>query len=219
MEAFDEIKDWCKDQKLDIEILVDNSGSMKQENRRSQAMEIARAAAKVGAQIDKGGGVGITFFSDHPGTAYEDVKEADLESKFAGVTPSGGTDTLKFLDDEIKQHFDRKATNPAQKTLIVCITDGEPNGGQTERDQIKARLTEVAKTVTEAKGFEANVPELKVLFIQVGTDEVARNWLRDLDTDDAACGLLVESVFEGKDSRTVPMIFRDALREHKVKND
>lgn len=51
-EVFNEIQDWVKGQGLDVELLVDVSGSMKQEKRLPQALEFARAAAQVGKPPD-----------------------------------------------------------------------------------------------------------------------------------------------------------------------
>jgi uncharacterized protein YegL len=211
--VIDEIQDWVKGQGLDVELLVDVSGSMKNENRLAQAMEFARAAAQVAALVDEDGGIGLTFFSDYPADkdqTFEDLKVVDIQEKFDNARIGGSTDTLKFLENEIAQHYDRKTAKADQKTLIVCITDGEPVGGKAEMQKIKATLAEFQKQVD----WTQRVPELKVLFYQVGTDAAAKTFLKDLDDDNDTCGMLVESVFEGKDSRSVNEIFRDALREH-----
>lgn len=52
-QVFDEIQDYVKGAELDIELLVDVSGSMKQGNRLAQALEISKAAANVGALVDE----------------------------------------------------------------------------------------------------------------------------------------------------------------------
>lgn len=214
--VINEVIDWCKGCSLDIELLVDVSGSMQTGKRLDQAMEFSRAAAEIGAQIDEDGGIGLTFFSDFPfDQSWEDVPSADIAAKFASAKIGGTTDTLLALEGEIAQHYDRKKNNPGQRTLIVCVTDGEPNGGLNGRVQIKDRLSEIQSGVD----FSQKVPELKVLFYQVGDDAQAKAWLQDLDTDDKACGLLVESCYFGKDNRRVEDIYRDALREHMVKND
>lgn len=213
--AMNEIQDYVKGAGIDIEILVDNSGSMKQENRQYQAMEVAKLAAKVGALVDEDGGVGLTFFSDFDprgnSLSWEDVVLDQIEEKFKGVTPDGSTDTLKFIEGEVKQHYERKATKPDQRTLIVCITDGEPNGGTAP---LKAYLTELQAKLD----WSGKLPEIKVLFIQVGTAEEAKAALKDLDDDNDKCGLIVEVAYTGKDGRPMEQIFFDALREHYIAN-
>lgn len=215
--VIDEIQDWVKDQGLDIEMLIDVSGSMKNGKRIPQAMEFAKMAAQIGALVDEDGGIGLTFFSDYdPKTnqSWEDVKLEDIQAKFDSAKVGGTTDTLLFLKNEIDQHYTRKASKPDQRTLIVCVTDGEPNGNQAGKQAIKDLLAETQKKVD----WSQKVPELKVLFYQVGDDSAAKAFLKDLDDDDATCGLIVETAYDGKDSRSVAEIFRDALREHFVKN-
>lgn len=214
-EVFNEIQDWVKGQGLDVELLVDVSGSMKQEKRLPQALEFARAAAQVGALVDEDGGIGLTFFADYPSDCtWEDVKINEIASKFDTAQIGGSTDTLKFLKNEIEQHYQRKAGKADQRTLIVCITDGQPAGGKVEEQEIKKYLSAMQGKID----WTQRVPELKVLFYQVGTDPAATAFLKDLDDDNAACGLIVETAYEGKDRRSVAEIFRDALREHKVAN-
>lgn len=212
-QVFDEIQDYVKGAGLDIELLVDVSGSMKQGNRINQALEVAKAAAEVGALVDEDGGIGLTFFSDYPSDqTWEDVTKDQIAAKFDSVQIGGTTDTLEFLNNEIAQHYDRKKGKADQRTMIVVVTDGEPNGAAAGRAAIKSRLAEVQKQVN----WGVKVPELKVLFIQVGDDAQAKAFLKDLDDDNATCGLIVETAFDGKDSRSIAEVFRDALREHQT---
>lgn len=213
--ALTELQDYLAGEKFDIEILVDVSGSMKTGTRLADALEIGLAASRIAELVDEDGGVGVQMFSNYPSDQkWEDLKGSGIKEAFANARVGGGTETLKFLEEEIAQHYDRKGSNPTQRTLIVCITDGEPAGGNKEMAQIKARLAEVQKGID----FTQRVPELKILMWQVGDDEGARKFLQDLDNDDEACGLLVESVFDGKDARSVEEVFRDAIREHLHKN-
>lgn len=213
--VFDEIQDYVKGAGLDIEMLIDVSGSMQQEKRVDQALEFAQSAAIVGSLVDEDGGIGLTFFSDYPSDqTWEDVSKDQIPEKFANIQIGGTTDTLMFLKNEIEQHYDRKKTKADQRTMIVCVTDGEPNGGAAGRLAIKTYLAEIQRQCD----WTQKLPEVKVLFYQVGSDESAKAFLKDLDDDNATCGLIVETAYAGKDQRTIAEIFRDALREHKVAN-
>lgn len=204
---FDEIADAVKGYGLDIELLVDVSGSMRQGKRIDQACEFAKVASAVAAIADEDGGIGLTLFSDWPDSVqHDDVSAERLPELFSSMQVGGTTDTYYYLKAEIDQHFERKAQNPNQRTLIACITDGEPNSGQNT--QIETLLTETQSKVS----FADKVAELKVLFYQVGDDVAAKTFLQKLDDCDG-CGKLVETVIDG-DVRSPAQIFRDAIREH-----
>jgi len=217
--VFDEIQDWVKGQGLDIEMLVDVSGSMKEGKRLPQAMEFSKSAAQIGALVDEDGGIGLTFFSDYPtDQTWEDLTKDQIDAKFANVQVGGTTDTLMFLKNEVEQHYDRKKTKADQRTLIVCVTDGEPNNSYNGQPTGRAEIKKYLASLQPKIDWTQKVPELKILFYQVGDDKAATAFLKDLDDDNATCGLIVETAYAGKDSRSIAEIFRDALREHKQPN-
>jgi hypothetical protein len=95
----------------------------------------------------------------------EGVTSATIDKLFASRGPRGSTP----LHDAIAWTID-KQKKTGKKTFAVIFTDGEPN------DQAL-----VAKLITDASNNIAKDEDLTFLFIQIGDDKAARNYLDHLD--------------------------------------
>ena len=161
----------------DTKFLVDDSDSMYGEN-----WEIVKEAVSVTASIaveHDSDGIDVQFF-----TASIDKKErqnlkrvADVMSLFEKVEPYGDTPTADKLDEELNEYCLRYSQNRDMKGLnLIILTDGDPSPGQ----DVTGVLLEYARELARLKA-----PKLKVgvQFVQIGSDEKAREFLKGLDDD------------------------------------
>lgn len=166
---------------LDIEVLVDKSGSMSKEDCKGgesrwlfgqeQVLNIARAACKV----DKDG-IAVTLFNNQV-TTTDGVTDAKVEQVFAENTPGGGTETAAALKSRLDAYFARKAGGSTKNCALLVYTDGEPNDKQA-----------VVNVIVEATKKMDRDEELAIQFIQVGSDSGAAAFLKYLDDNLGAQG-------------------------------
>lgn len=159
---------------LDIEVLVDKSGSMSKEDCKGgksrwlfgqeQVLNIARAACKV----DKDG-IAVTVFGNDAKT-YEGVTDAKVEQVFQENSPGGGTETAAALTKRLDAYFARKAAGATKNLALLVYTDGEPSSQQAVVDAI----------VGATKKMDRD-EEIAIQFIQVGGDSGAAKFLKYLD--------------------------------------
>ena len=161
--------------KYDTVFLVDDSDSMKGQRWTTTSLVLAKIAT-IAVNYDKNG-VDIRFFNKY----FKDSERKNLDSSrklmdmFRNVEPDGPTLTADLLEEElsdymheIKKDWNRKGLN------LIVLTDGEPDRGQ----KVENVIVKYAKML-EKEG----VSEFKVgiQFVQIGGDEKARKFLKDLD--------------------------------------
>lgn len=157
----------------DIFFLCDKTGSMNEPVKSSEPngttrwnymQEVLRDIIKTANEIDDDG-ITLGFFSGSNFPMYENVTSEKAKEILNSVTPGGGT----YLGPALQQMF-AKAGGTAKKDLIVIMLDGEV----ADRDDTIAQLVAQANK-------QDNDNACTVLFVQVGDDAGAKNFLKYLD--------------------------------------
>ena len=172
---------------FDFQILIDTSGSMGSNDTGKVGTRLQRAKESVIglvgelSQIDEDG-IDVIFFGGETVTHVPNIKSTtDVEAAF-NRRASGGTPTAEAL---------AKAFEVAGKSdkpdLVIVITDGEPNNRQAVKDTI----------VTKANTLDTD-EELTILFIQIGNDAAAGEFLIDLDDNLNAKFDIVDTMTQAK---------------------
>jgi Mg-chelatase subunit ChlD len=185
----------------DFKLVIDRSGSMGETDcpggksrwdfMRENAMSFARDMAKLdsdGIDVVTFGGVDIKTFSNVTAGGISDI--------FTGQSPRGGTPLAQALTAAINlgNHSDKKQ-------FIMVFTDGLPD------DQEAA-----AKVIRDQSNKQVNDEDLTFLFIQVGYDKSATQYLSNLDDHLTGCkfdivdALTIEEA--EKFSSTVDMVIK-----------
>lgn len=169
-------------QKRDYVLVLDRSGSMsdpiskKDSTSKWKSMqESVLAVARKCQEFDDDGIDLYTFntsFKKFENTTPEKVNEI-----FNTVGPNGGTDFVPVLKQVIDVHFSR-ANKP---TTVIVVTDGCPSD---EKNGQK----ELAKLLINTTNRLESGDELGFLFLQIGDDPAARNFLQKLDNDLESAG-------------------------------
>ena len=159
----------------DYVFVVDKSGSMSDPNKdktKTLFQETQCVIEKFVDHIctwDPDGPDLYLFSSDF--TSEKNVKNPEtVKEFFKRNSPSGSTDMVLPLSDAFKTHFDKKSTNPNQRTTLLVITDGQPDS----EIALKNLLISTANRVNDDE-------ELSVSFIQVGNNSSATTFLKSLD--------------------------------------
>jgi hypothetical protein len=159
---------------LDIEFLLDKSGSMSEKDcpggksRWDYAQETTLALARL-ADVHDPDGISVTPFAGNYKT-YDGVTSQKVAQVFQENFPMGGTNTAAVLQNRLDAYFTRKAAGKAKSTLFLVLTDGEPTDRQA-----------VANVIVDATKKMDRDEELAIQFIQIGKDDGAANFLKFLD--------------------------------------
>lgn len=155
----------------DYVVLVDFSGSMatvdagKNDSRIQLVKESLTGLVSELAAVDEDG-IDVITFGGELIQHHSGVKDASIiNTIFGGRRVAGGTPTAEALSKAFEV-----AGKSDKPDFVVVFTDGEPNNRQAVRDVL----------VKQANG-QANDGDLTVLFIQVGNDASAGNFLAELD--------------------------------------
>ena len=155
---------------FDFQILIDTSGSMGSNDAGKVGTRLQRAKESVIglvgelSQVDEDG-IDVIFFGGETVTHVPNVKStADVDAAFNRRAP-GGTPTA----DALAKAFE-VAGKSDKPDFLVVFTDGEPNN----REAVKTVIRNQANK-------QANDADLSILFIQVGDDASAGDFLKDLD--------------------------------------
>lgn len=167
-------------QNLDVEILIDKSGSMATADtpsgsRWNYAQETAFALANQVAPFDPDG-ITVTVFAGKYRT-YEGTEPSAVQRIFTENAPMGSTDTAGALKSRLDAYFARKAAGAARPVAILVLTDGVPDNEAA-----------VAKVIVEAANKLDADEEVAISFVQVGSDGQATKFLQRLDNDLVAQG-------------------------------
>ncbi len=160
---------------LDVELVIDKSGSMGSNNdtptgdtRFKYAQETAQALAVATAQFDPDG-ITVTVFAGKFRT-YESTTPDTVARIFQENTPMGSTNTAEVLRNRFDAYFARKAAGNARSTVLLVLTDGAPDNQD-----------EVVRVIIAATQRLDRDEELAVQFIQIGRDAGATKFLQYLD--------------------------------------
>ncbi|MFB2933983.1 VWA domain-containing protein [Aerosakkonemataceae cyanobacterium BLCC-F154] len=162
----------------DYTLIIDKSGSMATKDQpggksRWKAMEESTLAIASKCEELDPDGLTVYVFSGKF-KRYDNVTSSKVSDIFRENEPSGRTDLAGVLLDATNDYFARKAGRQTKLNgeTIVVVTDGEP-------DDRKA----VMRVIIEASRKMDKDEELAITFIQVGTDQQARTFLKVLDDE------------------------------------
>lgn len=162
----------------DYTLIIDKSGSMATKDQpggksRWAAMEESTIAIASKCEELDPDGLTVYVFSGKF-KRYDNVTSSKVSDIFRENEPSGRTDLAGVLLDATNDYFQRKAARQTKLNgeTIVVVTDGEP-------DDRKA----VMRVIIEASRKMDKDEELAITFIQVGTDQQARTFLKVLDDE------------------------------------
>lgn len=155
----------------DFVVVIDKSGSMAEpvkagssRTRYDAVQESAMTFARDVGKLDSDG-IDVVLFSGAGIVSHTGVTADTVKAIFAENQPRGGTPLAEALTEALKL-----AGKSDKKDFIVIFTDGEPD------DKAAA-----AKVIIDAANRQETDDALTILFIQVGDDAGATNYLRSLD--------------------------------------
>ena len=161
----------------DYYLAVDKSGSMETadtssgQSRFKYAEESTIALAKKLESFDPDGICVIPFGSSHK--VYDNVTADKVADIFKENQPFGGTNLAPVLkhcfDDYLKKK--KAGTCPENGAIVVVMTDGAPS----DPAEVKKAIVDFTQKLDNGDG------EFGILFLQVGKDSGAGNYLRELD--------------------------------------
>lgn len=156
----------------DFIVAIDASGSMSEpdcpggKSRWDYAQETITAIARELQALDSDG-IDVLFFSGQSIQGYQGVTAQAVKDVFAGRNPRGSTPLAEALQACLED-----AGKSDKKDFILVLTDGVPD------DKAAA-----AAVIREASNRLESDDELTILFVQVGHDAAATEYLRGLDDD------------------------------------
>ncbi len=155
---------------FDFYALIDSSGSMGNPSRRyngrtlwGEAEELALGLTRACAEFDEDG-IDIITFAAAP-RLFPDIVPEKVHEVFQQVSPMGSTNTHLALQAALDLVSQRN-----KKAFIICFTDGRPN----DPTAVKATIKGAVNTLDDESS-------LTFLFIQIGQDREAGQFLDDLD--------------------------------------
>lgn len=156
----------------DFIIVIDKSGSMGEDDMsggRSRWEAVQESAIALCRDVEKfdSDGLGLVLFSGTSVVTQDGVTTKNIKDIFAANRPGGSTPLAEALTAAFKL-----AGKSEKKDFIIVFTDGVPDD--------KAAAASVIKDA--ANGIEKD-EDLTILFVQVGRDKSATEYLRQLDDE------------------------------------
>lgn len=203
----------------DYTFVIDRSGSMARPVKTSDPRGLTRwkavsesvyaAALKVN-EFDPDG-ITVYHFSS-VFQRFNNTTPEKVNQLFTNYEPDGGTDLTGVLKDVFfgkDGYFTRRKKGAVQPNgeLVIIVTDGEPEN----KDAVKATIVEATKMIDNPK-------ELALVFIQVGDDSVATNFLEQLDNNLTGAKYDIVSVISHSKmgEKKLADVLLDAILEHRI---
>lgn len=171
----------------DIVVIIDNSGSMNERDcpgglSRWQwcAQQTLDASRQLKAGLNRP--ITLALFSEH----FKIFPRSDylaLSSAFNVNSPGGGTYLSKPLRAVFDDYFQRKARGNVRKLLVQVITDGEPSDKGACLDLLQSTAAKIGGSA-----------EIKVSFIEIGTDKEGQQILQEFAQADQGGGEFINSL-------------------------
>ena len=143
-----------------VVLVIDKSGSMREDNRILYAQEAAKAVAR---QLNDNDFIGVVGFDISPFViiplSQVSTVRRGFDAEIARLRPGGRTYLLPAID-EAKRQLQRQ---DAARKHVIILSDGETGGsGGDYIDLVHVMRTELKITVSAvAVGAEANLPLMK----------------------------------------------------------
>ncbi|KAL1409196.1 hypothetical protein Q8F55_006026 [Vanrija albida] len=179
---------------FDTVILVDDSGSMRFEQKGARIEDLIQIMAKVAgaSSLFDDDGIQVRFLNSQLQGNHITTEEAAVnliqQVKFDGRTPLGTA-----LDQKILQPLvlgPARAGQLRKPFHIVIITDGEPNGEPRE-----TLRNVIVRANRELRNTQYGPDALSIQLAQVGNDMSALKFLSSLD-DDREVGQLIDQTMD-----------------------
>lgn len=153
----------------DFVVCIDASGSMSTEDVKGRSrwaymQDTAEAFTRDMNKIDSDG-LGLVVFSGSNIESFDGVTPDKISEVFKNRSPRGGTPLAEALTAALKL-----AGKSDKKDFIIVFTDGVPD----DKDA-------AAKVIREASNKQETDDALTILFVQVGYDRSAGEYLKQLD--------------------------------------
>ena len=170
---------------FDFIVAIDASGSMTIDDvkGRTRWESMQETVGQFARELDKidSDGIGVVVFSGQGVESFDGVNAAKLADVFAARQPRSSTPLAEALTAALKL-----AGKSDKKDFVIVFTDGVPD------DKAAA-----ARVIVDASNKLQSDDDLTFLFIQVGHDRAATDYLRELDDN------LKGAKFDIVDAKTV----------------
>jgi hypothetical protein len=170
-------------QNMDYTLIIDRSGSMDTndqpggKSRWDVAQESTLAVARKIEQLDPDGINVYVFAGKHK--AYKNVTSAKVAQIFQENSPLGSTNLAGVLKAAFEDFLSRKSSGQLKDgELIIVVTDGDPD----DRKAVYKSIIEVTRKMDSDE-------QLTVLFLQIGNDLSAAEFMHSLDNQLQGDGL------------------------------
>ncbi len=168
--------------RYDISVLIDRSGSMSTQDCpspyspdmaisrwdwcREQTAYLARETSSLSRTIT------VVPFANKA-QRFEHATAADIHGIFSMTSPRGSTNLAGALKIELETYIQAKEAGIRMRPLMIAvISDGVPSS--------KAA---VKRVIADATRRLSNPDEIRITFLQVGTDDSGTRFLQELDRD------------------------------------
>ncbi|MBW4462791.1 MAG: VWA domain-containing protein [Nodosilinea sp. WJT8-NPBG4] len=170
-----------------MELVVDTSGSMEQNNRLKAVQEALRFASQ---QINSGNQIGLVTFSDRPIrrihlAPFNELEQKRLFTAINQLQPDGSTALYDGLAVALAELMKMQKTDPDGQFYLLLLTDGDRTDG-LKFNQIKEVIRQSGVRVYPIAYGEVNHQELAAIAairesaVYEGTPEKVQVLLRDL---------------------------------------
>ncbi len=199
-------------------IIIDQSLSMKltdckdaQGKAISRWDAVAKSIEKIVATCLKNdrNGIELYFFDSYVSDAIHVTNADQIKDIFGGRKPQGSTDLAGALDKALQAFFKKREsggelcpeTSTKSGETIIVITDGKPDDEEKAKNVI----------IDAANGISSDA-DLAISFFQIGKNNSARKYLKDLDN-----GLIGKATFDIVDTKEEAEIKEIGLEEALMK--
>ncbi|MBD1873466.1 VWA domain-containing protein [Nodosilinea sp. FACHB-131] len=170
-----------------MELVVDTSGSMEQNNRLKAVQEALRFASQ---QINPGNQIGLVTFSDRPIrrihlAPFNELEQKRLFTAIDQLQPEGSTALYDGLAVALAELMAMQKTDPDGQFCLLLLTDGDRTDGLTF-NQVKEVIRQSGVRVYPIAYGEVNHRELAAIAairesaVYEGTPEKVQVLLQDL---------------------------------------
>ena len=188
----------------DYSLIVDKSGSMGTEDMpggKSRWMSMQESTLQISREISKLDPDGITLYVFDGGfKRYDNVTTEKVADVFRENRPGGSTDLAGVLEHALADFHKRKAANQlkANGDIMLIVTDGVPD----DADAVKRVIAKATQGLSNGDG------EIGLSFIQIGRDQGASRFLKELD--DALTSGPYKAKFDIVDTKTMDEVDKAA---------
>lgn len=154
----------------DFIVCVDASGSMSTDDMpggrtRWDAMQESLLMFTRDVEKFDSDGIGLVIFNGQGVQSFDGVTSKDVAGRLNSVSPRSSTPLAEALTEALKL-----AGKSSKKDFILVFTDGAPDNQAAAADVLKKAANSISAD-----------DELTVLFVQIGYDQQATAYLKQLD--------------------------------------